>query len=110
MCSPCLAPGRCRLCVLATLIAACVAVATAYRTSSARADLVGVNPCNGSVLTQPFLRWLDPAWYELVPYGDFESAAWVLSGDAQLVAGSDPYAASGSLGRQSLLLPAGSWA
>ena len=30
------------------------------------------------------------------------------TGDAQLVAGSDPYAASGSLGSQSLLLPAGS--
>ena len=103
-------PGRCRLRVGATLVAVGLAVATPYGTSSAGADLVGVNPCNGSVVTQPFLRWLDPAWYELAPDADFESAAWVLSGNAQLVAGSDPYAASGSLGSHSLLLPAGSWA
>lgn len=99
-------PGRSRLCAIATLVALGLAVAT----SSARAHLLDVNPCNGSVLTQPFLRWFDPAWYELAPHGDFESAAWVLSGNAQLVAGSDPYAASGSLGSQSLLLPAGAWA
>ena len=113
---PMSSPGPSRSCVIATLVAVGLAVAAPYGTSNARADLVSLNPCNGSVLTQPFTRWLDPAWYELAPGGDFErggdfeSAGWVLSGDAQLVAGSDPYAASRSLGSQSLSLPADSWA
>jgi hypothetical protein len=100
----------CRLCVVVTLVAVGLGVAGGYGASTARADLVNVGPCNGSGLTQPFLRWLDPSWYELAPGGDFESAAWFLSGDAQLVSGSDPYAATGSLGSQSLSLPTGSWA
>jgi hypothetical protein len=78
------------------------------RVTAARADVINLNPCDGAVLTQPFAPWLDPAWYELAPGGDFEQSTWTLSGGAQRVRGSETYAATGSLGRWSLKLPAGS--
>jgi hypothetical protein len=78
------------------------------RVAAARADLINLNPCNSAQLTQPFAPWLDPASYELAPGGDFEQSAWTLSGSAQLVAGSEPYAATGAHGSWSLKLPAGS--
>ncbi len=43
-----------------------------------------------------------------MPGGDFESSAWTLTGGAQLTTGSEPYAATGTLGSWSLSLPAGS--
>jgi hypothetical protein len=70
-------------------------------------SLVNLSACNLSALTQPFARWLDLANYELAPGGDFESSTWTLTGGAQLVAGSEPYAATGHLGSSSLSLPAG---
>jgi hypothetical protein len=70
--------------------------------------IVDLSTCNDSALTQPFAPWLDFANYELAPSGDFESSAWTLTGGAQLVAGSEPYAATGELGSSSLSLPAGS--
>ena len=69
---------------------------------------VNLSTCNGSALTQPFAEWLDFADYELAPGGDFESSSWTLTGGAELVAGSEPYAATGHLGSSSLSLPAGS--
>ena len=82
--------------------------------SDARADLVdptslvNLNTCNSSALSRPFAPWLDFASYELAPGGDFESSTWTLTGGAKLVAGSEPYAATGSRGSSSLSLPAGS--
>lgn len=69
---------------------------------------VGLNSCNVGALSQPFARWLDYAEYELAPGGDFESSAWTLTGGAELVPGSEPYAATGTLGSSSLSLPQGS--
>ena len=60
-----------------------------------------------SILSQPFLPWADPAYYELVPGGDFENATWTLTGSAERVPGSEPYAATGKLGHWSLSLPVG---
>jgi hypothetical protein len=77
------------------------------RVTAARANLINLNPCNSAVLTQPFAPWGDPAWYELAPGGDFEHSTWALSGGAHRVPGSEPYAATGSLGAWSLELPAG---
>jgi hypothetical protein len=51
---------------------------------------------------------LDYAQYELVPGGDFETSTWSLAGGATRVAGSEPYAVTGTLGSSSLSLPAGS--
>jgi hypothetical protein len=71
-------------------------------------SVVNLNACNSSALTQPFSRWLDLADYELAPGGDFEGSTWTLTGGAQLVAGSEPYRATGALGSSSLSLPAAS--
>ena len=76
--------------------------------SAASADLINLGACNTSPLSQPFAPWSDPAWYELAPAGDFESPGWTLDGGAELVPGSEPYAATGTLGASSVSLPAGS--
>jgi hypothetical protein len=80
--------------------------------SAAQAHLIDLGTCNSNALSQPFAPWADPASYELAPGGDFESAdrgssPWTLTGGAQLVSGSEPYAATGTLGASSLSLPAG---
>ena len=78
--------------------------------SAAQADLLGLggNSCTPSATSQPFAPWGDSASYELVPGGDFETASWSLQGGAEIVPGSEPYAATGTLGSWSLSLPAGS--
>jgi hypothetical protein len=70
--------------------------------------LIDFDACNTSGLSQPFARWSDFADYEPAPGGDFESSRWTLTGEAMRVAGSEPYAATGTLGSSSLSLPAGS--
>ncbi len=75
----------------------------------AHAALIATGACNEARLSQPFLTWGDSSPYELVPGGDFEGslAGWSLSGGAQRVAGSEPYGATGSVGRYSIALPTG---
>jgi hypothetical protein len=92
---------------LSVVIALAINVAPA-RVSAAQADVINLNPCNSAAVSQPFAPWGDLAWYELAPGGDFETSTWALSGGAQRVPGSEPYAATGSLGSWSLKLPAGS--
>lgn len=72
------------------------------------ASLVGLKSCDRSAVSQPFAPWFDSAQYELVPGGDFENSAWSMDGGANRVAGSEPYAATGTLGAYSLALPAAS--
>jgi hypothetical protein len=93
---------------LAVMIALGVASAVALSAPAAQAGLINVNTCNGAALSTPFARWADPSSYELAPGGDFESSAWTLSGRASVAAGSEPFAATGTLGASSLALPAGS--
>lgn len=78
--------------------------------SAAQARLIDLGTCNSNALSQPFAPWGDAASYELAPGGDFESSSssWTLTGAAQLVPGSESFAATGSLGASSLSLPAGS--
>ena len=85
-----------------------LAGAVALPVPAAQADLVNFGACNTSSLSQPFVRWGDPASYELAPGGAFERSSWTLDDGAELVAGSEPYAATGTLGSSSLSLPAGS--
>ena len=97
--------------LLSTAAIACsagVAALVSPILSGAKADLVNLNTCNASALTQPFARWLDFSHYEAAPGGDFESPSWTLTGGAELVAGSEPYAATGTAGSSSLSLPAAS--
>jgi hypothetical protein len=89
-------------------IALVMACALAFPVSATRAALLSLSACNASVLSQPFAPWGDLASYELAPGGDFEKPAWTLSNGAQRVRGSEPYAATGTLGDWSLTLPAGS--
>lgn len=76
--------------------------------AAAQASLINLNTCNTSALSQPFAPWGDNSSYELAPGGDFESSGWNLYGSASVVPGSEPYAATGTLGQYSLSLPAGS--
>lgn len=86
--------------------ALCAAVVPA---ATAEAALIETGACDGAELSQPFARWGDDAFYKLAPGGDFEGAhGWRLTGSARVVAGSEPYAATGSLGARSLSIPAGS--
>jgi hypothetical protein len=64
-----------------------------------------LNTCTPSGLSQPFAPWLDFSRYELAPGGSFENSTWTLSGGAKRVAGSEPYAVTGTLGSFSLSLP-----
>ena len=98
---------RRRLGGLATLVAVGAAAAIAMPVSAAQADMINLDACSIASLSQPFAPWLDPSSYELAPGGDFESAAWSLNGGAQRVPGSEPFAATGTLGSWSLSLPAG---
>ena len=75
----------------------------------ADAALISTGACNGAALSQPFAAFGDTASYELLPGGDFEGslAGWSLQGGARVVAGSEPFAATQTLGSHSLLLPPG---
>jgi hypothetical protein len=91
-----------------TLSFACALVAFVCAPAGAQAN--GWNGCGNPSLSQPFAPWLDSSSYELAPGGDFESSAWTLSGGAADVSGSEPYAATGTLGQSSLALPPGATA
>ena len=99
--------GMRRLLAVATMLVA-LAAASATPASAGGSDgsLLGC----GHEATHPFLRWLDPLPYTLLPGGDFESGAagWKLSGGARVVDGNEPFDVGGTGGSHSLLLPAGS--
>jgi hypothetical protein len=103
--------------LIANLAVACTLGATAVLVpvvSDAQANVVdptssvNLNTCNNSALSQPFAPWLDFANYELAPGGNFKGSTWTLTGGANLVAGGEPYAATGTRSSSSLSLPAGS--
>jgi hypothetical protein len=99
--------------MLGTVSAGCAISAAALLVpsiSAAQASLLNLGACNSNALSQPFSPWGDTSSYELAPGGDFEagSAAWNLTGGAQVAPGSEPFAATGTLGASSLSLPAGS--
>lgn len=93
---------------LAVMITLGAAGAVALSAPAAQADLINLDNCNGATLSTPFAPWADPSSYELAPGGDFESSDWSLTGRAAVVDGSEPFAATGTLGDSSLSLPAGS--
>ena len=93
---------------LPAAVGASLAAAVAVSAPAAHADLINLDNCAGTTLSTPFAPWGDPGSYELAPGGDFESVGWSLTGRAAVVAGSEPFAATGTLGRSSLSLPAGS--
>ncbi len=91
------------LAAAATLIA-CTALAPA---ASAGVLVKSAGDCAPQPLERPFLRWIDPAQYTLLPGGTFEQELpdWTLSG-ARVVSGNEPYYVHGE-GRALLALPSG---
>jgi hypothetical protein len=100
--------GRRSLGRVSIMLGLVTGAAVAVPVSVARAAPINLAPCSPSALGQPFAPWGDPASYELAPGGDFETHAWTLTGGAERVPGSEPYAATGALGSWSLAMPAGS--
>lgn len=98
--------------MLGALTAGCALSAAALlvpSVSAAQASLINLGTCNNSALSQPFAPWGDNSSYALAPGGDFElgSPSWSMSGGAAIVPGSEPFAATGTLGSYSMSLPAG---
>lgn len=94
------AAARRILVVVAALVAlVCV---TASPAKASDGSLLGC----GYDASHPFLRFLDPLPYTLLPDGGFErgAAGWTLSGGARVGVGNEPWYASGP-GSRSLLLP-----
>ena len=77
--------------------------------ASANAALISTDACDNAALTQPFAPWGDSSSYKAVPGGSFEGSlsGWTLSGGATRVAGSEPFGATGAVGKSSMYLPAG---
>lgn len=95
-----------RILVTALAMLALLAVVVAKPAQAAEPTLLGC----GYEPVHPFLRFLDPLPYTLLPGADFESgtAGWRLAGGARVADGSEPFAVTGLGGSQSLLLPPGS--
>ncbi len=93
---------------LLALFTALVAVAAVSASPAAAADgsLLGC----GYQPVHPFMRFLDPLPYSLLPGGDFESGAqgWKLSGGARVVNGNESFYVTSARDSHSLLLPSGS--
>lgn len=92
-----------------TVAAMAVAALAAAPAANAGALVTAAPSCEEQVLEQPFLRWLDPIRYHLIPDGGFEkrAAGWSLSG-AKVVDGNEPFYVHGEGEKRSLSLPGGS--
>lgn len=84
---------------------ALAAIAVLISAATAHADTF--SSCPTTAVSQPFAPWGDFASYELASGGDFEAPGWSLDDGAALASGSEPFAATGSLGARLLSLPAG---
>ncbi len=96
---------------LTAVLGVLVGVVSLFAAPPARAGvLVASAPdCDDQVLEQPFLPWLDPASYVLVPDGDLSAggAGWQLS-SASIAEENEPYQVHGAGPARSVALPAGS--
>ena len=67
--------------------------------------------CGARSVSQPFMPWLDPGHYFLMPGGDFETdAGWSFGGGARVVTGNEPFYAHSHADTRSALVPSGGWA
>jgi hypothetical protein len=89
----------------------CVAAARAVSAPNAHAGILvaSAGNCEAQPLERPFVRWLDPLSYTLVPGGTLEGGAtgWTLS-KASVVSGNESFYVHGAGETKSLSLPAGS--
>ena len=98
-------PGAWRVLALLATVTAIASLAASPAQAAGNDSLLGC----GYNATQPFLRFIDPLPYTLMPDGGFEAggAGWKLSGGARVAAGNEPWNVSGP-GSRSLTLPSGS--
>jgi hypothetical protein len=94
-----------RICAVGLVLATAVALSVPGPASSETAA-----GCPGQTLVQPFLRWLDPLTYVLVPNGGLEAgvAEWSLTGNARRVSENEPWRVRGAADTSSLALASGS--
>jgi hypothetical protein len=96
--------------LVATLAAGALALGVFAPAANAGVLVTSARDCPEQELERPFLRWLDPANYVLVPRGTLETTSgWTLS-RASRVAGNERFFVHGADERYSLSLPAGSLA
>ena len=90
--------------LLGTLMLVLVPAASAGAT-----PLISYDTCDNAPLTQPFAPWGDTYEYKMVPGGSFEGSlsGWRLTPGANVVGGSEPFAATGTMGKSSMSLKAG---
>ena len=93
----------------AAALLAALAAAAMTGTNGAGASSTLLAPCSSEPLTQPFLPWLDPAHYLLVPDCGLEARAEGWSpGGARVVSGNESYYVRSRADSRSLALPSGS--
>jgi hypothetical protein len=99
---------RSRRFLSAAASAACVAALVPAGASADDGTTAAGSYCDEPV-TQPFTPWGDLNDYALAPGGDFEGSTdgWTFSDGAAIVSGSETYAATGTLGERSALVPEG---
>jgi hypothetical protein len=92
------------------LVAALALAAAAPASASADGVSPGLNGCPAQTIEHPFTPWLDRSNYVLAPGGTFEGslAGWTLTGGAEVVSGSETFAAHDAGERLALSLPGGS--
>jgi hypothetical protein len=98
------------LCSGSVVVFAGIAISILAGLSTAPAQAAAsTGTCPGSTLSQPFLKWGDANFYELLAGADFEGtlSGWTLSHGAQKATGSEPYGATGTVGAWSLALEVG---
>jgi hypothetical protein len=97
-----------RAVALVVALAALTVAPLAGAARPARTSETGLT-CPGQKLVRPFLPWLDPATYVLVPNGALEqTSGWRLSGGAAPVAGNEPFRVNSPGDARALSLPSGS--
>jgi hypothetical protein len=101
-------PRRASLALAGTIAGLALAVLSSGLPISA-AQAATASTCPSTTLVQPFLTYGDKGYYSLVAGGSFEGsmAGWGLHGGARVAAGGEPSLVGGSLGADSLMLPAG---
>jgi hypothetical protein len=94
---------------LALLVVISMSLTPATAQAGPLVSSVPSSSCATQVLERPFLRWLDPARYTLVPDGTLErgAAGWALW-RATVVKGNEPYYVHARGETRSLRLPPGS--
>jgi hypothetical protein len=97
--------------ITSRVVVAVAAIVVLVLCAGAPAGLAATS-CESRTLSQPFLPWLDPAGYFLVPNGGFEggTASWTLAGGAAVVAGNESFFVRSASDTRSLAVPVGGWA